>query len=292
MTRSRRSGFTLVELLVSIAIIGVLVALLLPAVQAAREAARDAHCKSNLHQIAVAMQRHDGSYKCLPPAGQFDVKGITASAFVRILPFLEDDQLYKHYDFALPTSDPKNKEVVAQTIGVYVCPSMVLPDADPIGGRSSYGVCTGSGYCRYPLNPVDGKPDPGNHNGAIIDRIRGKVRVADISHQDGTSKTICVGDLDYGLTNAAEKSAGSIKGGSTQWALAYPGVTWSSMAGVFNSDRLVTGFLEWETFRSDHPGGVNFAMVDGSVRRVDDDTHPDLLKRLAERNDGQSTEGF
>jgi prepilin-type processing-associated H-X9-DG protein len=64
------------------------------------------------------------------------------------------------------------------------------------------------------------------------------------------------------------------------------------MAGVFNSDRLVTGFLEWETFRSEHPGGVNFAMVDGSVQRIDDDTHADVLKHLAERNDGHVLEAF
>jgi prepilin-type N-terminal cleavage/methylation domain-containing protein/prepilin-type processing-associated H-X9-DG protein len=281
-------GFTLVELLVSIAIIGTLVALLLPAVQAAREAARDAQCKSNLRQIALAMQRHDGSYRQLPQSGSLG----EASAFVRILPFLEEEQLLKRYDFSLPASDPKNKEVVGQSISVFFCPSLVLPDSEPIGGRSGYGVCTGSGYCRYPINPVTGEADPANHNGAIVDRLRGKVRVADISRQDGASKTAIVGDLDYGLVNAAEKSAGSIIGGSTKWAMAYPGVSLCSMAGVFNSDRLVTGFLEWETFRSEHPGGVNFAMVDGSVQRIDDDTHADVLKHLAERNDGHVLEAF
>jgi prepilin-type N-terminal cleavage/methylation domain-containing protein/prepilin-type processing-associated H-X9-DG protein len=292
MNPTRRRAFTLVELLVSIAIIGTLIALLLPAVQAAREAARDSQCRSNLHQIAIAMQQHDNSYRMLPPAGKFGAKGLSASAFFQILPFMEEDTLFKAYDHSVSADDAKNKDVVSSTIPVFLCPSMVLPDNEPVGGRSSYGVSTGSGYCRYPVNPIDGKPDLSNHNGVIIDRIRGKVRVADVSRQDGSSKTIVVGDLDYGLVNAAEKSAGVINGGSTRWATAYPGVTWASMAGVFNSDRLVTGFLEWETFRSEHPGGVNFAMVDGSVRRVNDDTHPDVLKRLAERNDGQSLDSI
>lgn len=286
----RSSGFTLVELLVSIAIIAVLVALLLPAVQAAREAARDARCRSNLTQIGLAMQQHDNTFKQLPSARQTRFPNRFGSAFLPILPYLEEGNLLRQYDWSINPFDEPNRKLAEKTISVMVCPSMALPDSDQIGGRSSYGICTGSGYCRYPIRPSDGKPDPTNHNGAIIDRVRGTTSVATISRQDGTTATILAGDLDYGLANAAERSAGQIVGGSTKWAMAYPGVTWCSMAGVFNSDRLVTGFLEWETFRSDHVGGVNLLFVSGSVRRVADETATDVLRYLAERNDGQMFE--
>jgi hypothetical protein len=64
------------------------------------------------------------------------------------------------------------------------------------------------------------------------------------------------------------------------------------MAGVFNSDRLVTGFMEWETFRSDHVAGVNFVFVSGAVRWVADETATDVLRQLAERDDGLALQGF
>ena len=103
-------GFTLVELLVVIAIIGVLVALLLPAVQAAREAARRAQCQNNLRQLAVAALNHEGTHKHLPP-GRYGCDGAgtqncspnawsrAASGFLPMLPFLEEQMLYDSIDF-------------------------------------------------------------------------------------------------------------------------------------------------------------------------------------------------
>ncbi|MDZ4817572.1 MAG: DUF1559 domain-containing protein [Planctomycetota bacterium] len=285
------AGFTLVELLVVIAIIGILVAMLLPAIQAAREAARRITCTNNLHQIGMGMLLFDHNYKRLPAAIQTHPstgEHLMGSAFISILPFMEESVLYSRYDMTKGPTDGTNLEVTRTKLPVFLCPSMVTPSGGTDGGVASYGVCTGSGYCRYPLRTSDQKPDLTNHNGAIVDPIRGPTKVAVISMQDGTSKTVMVGELDYGLINIKERSGGSIDGGSTVWGTAYPGMTWCSMAGVFNSDRLVTGFLEWETFRSDHSGGVNFVMVDGSVQFISEETHPDILDRLAERNDGQS----
>ncbi|MGD9645930.1 MAG: DUF1559 domain-containing protein [Pirellulales bacterium] len=280
------AGFTLVELLVVIAIVGLLVAMLLPAVQAAREAARRTQCQNNLRQIAHAAQQYDHNNGQLPYARVGGDHG-EASAFVALLPSLEQEGLYRRFDQTLGIFEATNAEISSLKLSVFICPSMALPDAAETPGYASYGISTGSGYCRYPLRIADLQPDPTNHNGAIIDPIRGHTSIADISNSDGTSNTILVGELDFGLTNIAQRTGGGIVGGSTQWARAYPGSTWCSMAGVFNSDRLITGFLEWETFRSDHSGGVFFVFVDSSVRFVRDTAQPDLLKHLAEREDGQ-----
>lgn len=315
MRRSKApsAGFSLIELLIVVAIIGALVALLLPVVQAAREAARRAQCQSHLRQIGLAMHQHDNALGLLPPARQLDQPDPTrpdrtisrlGSAFLAILPYLEAAAVFAQHDFRLDPYDGVNSASDNVNLPVFLCPAMTftLPETTtPSGPRgsfgdvqqgiSSYGICTGSGYCRYPLRITDNQPDPTNHNGAIVDPIRGRVSIADISAADGSSMTFLAGELDYGLANFAERTAGQISGGTTKWAMAYPGVTWCSLAGVFNSDRLITGFLEWETFRSDHPGGVNMAFVDGSVRFIVENTASDVLKQLAERADGKAIDG-
>ena len=280
------AGFTLVELLVVIAIIGVLIALLLPAVQAAREAGRRTQCQNNLRQIGHAAHLYDNTLGQLPYARVGGDHG-EASTFVALLPCLEQEGLFRRYQQQLGPFAGTNAEISGLRLSVFICPTMALPDAAETPGYASYGISTGSDYCRYPLRIADAQPDPTNHNGAIIDPVRGHTSIAHIANADGSSNTVMIGELDYGLTNMAQRTGGSMVGGSTQWARAYPGTTWCSMAGVFNSDRLITGFLEWETFRSDHSGGAYFLFVDCSVRFVRDTATPDVLKHLAEREDGQ-----
>src|SRR5687767_402597 len=96
-----RSAFTLVELLVVIAIIGILIALLLPAVQAAREAARTTQCKNNLHQLALGVQHYHETHKHLPRywgwelGDKSDNRGVWGNWFVHILPYIEQDAVYE-----------------------------------------------------------------------------------------------------------------------------------------------------------------------------------------------------
>lgn len=123
---TRRSAFTLVELLVVIAIIGVLVALLLPAVQAAREAANRMSCSNNLKQIGIAFHNYHDVHKTFPRF-QYTQTGISAyqspGAFVMILPFMEQGALFDQYVFNRPHNDVTNNPVVKTVISAFNCPS-------------------------------------------------------------------------------------------------------------------------------------------------------------------------
>ena len=296
----RTRGFTLVELLIVVAIIGLLIALLLPAVQAARESARRSQCTNNLRQIGLAMHTFDEAKRRLPsaetwypdttaPAGK---KFTGGSAFLALLPYLEQTALCSQYDPKQSISAVVNKPITAATLPVFCCPSMVFQfGGEPSPGWSSYGVCTGSNYGHFA-----NQADPEYHNGAIVDpqprgvaARRRSTNIGDISGMDGSTNTFLAGDLDYGLSNiaAVSGSTGGEFGGSTRWADGYPFSCQASTAGVFNSTRIVTPFLEWYTFRSDHPHGVNMLMVDGSARFVAETTSPVTLKNLAKCDDAQ-----
>jgi len=128
----QRRAFTLVELLVVIAIIGVLVAMLLPAVQAAREAARRTQCINNLKQIALGLHNHHDTHRSLPTAwadweGLWSEPLLATHANVAILPFLEDKSVADLYDRRVPWNHANNKRVASLMPAVYQCPSN--PDA-------------------------------------------------------------------------------------------------------------------------------------------------------------------
>jgi prepilin-type N-terminal cleavage/methylation domain-containing protein len=139
-TRSRRRGFTLIELLVVIAIIGILVALLLPAVQQAREAARRTQCRNNLRQIGLAMHNYTDAFGCLPPSMAI-VPQVTTNAswsiHGRLLPYMDQANLYAQIDLQQAWSSPKNAAVVSgYRVPVYLCvsdPKINIP-------RSTSGV--------------------------------------------------------------------------------------------------------------------------------------------------------
>ena len=123
----RRRAFTLVELLVVMAIIGILISLLLPAVQAVREAARRTQCQNHLRQIGLALHNYHAAYRKFPPGGlevRPQVRGgkqLAWSAFV--LPFLEESAAFAEVDFRYPFDDPVNQRAAARVIETYLCPS-------------------------------------------------------------------------------------------------------------------------------------------------------------------------
>ena len=294
--RQRPGGFTLVELLVVIAIIGMLVALLLPAVQAAREAARRSQCGGNLRQLALAMHSYQDTNGILPPAGlqpgtaDWDR---SASGFVSILPYHEEKELFDAWNFRIgPDYDP-NLTLIKRPLAIHRCPST------PFETHRTDGICSNQpAYSSYALSTGtffrarrSYTPDPIvlEHNGAFVHFGKGYYRVGldDISAADGTSSTLLIGEMGFSLVNS---TGTCVNGGSTQWAIAYPGQGLASTSGTFNATLNVQA--EIETFRSEHPGGVYFAMADGSLRFIDELVDARVLNALATRDGGEMLDGF
>jgi prepilin-type N-terminal cleavage/methylation domain-containing protein/prepilin-type processing-associated H-X9-DG protein len=275
--KALRPGFTLIELLVVIAIIGILMALLLPAVQAAREAGRRTHCRNNLHQIAIAVHLYHDTENRLPWASSgFGGPGVgmLRSGFVDILPYVEQAQNYQLYNPSLPWNDPANVAVTRQELPFYLCPSMArryptCQSRDRAQGSYVFSIASSqSGHA------------PGK-DGMLVWQLEGQTTFGSVI--DGLSNTFMIGETDYGLENYFCTGTAETRGGLGEWGTGYPGYSQGTMVGVYNAERLITGTSELWTFRSDHPGGAYFAMGDGSVQLVRTQTNPAVLRALVTR---------
>jgi prepilin-type N-terminal cleavage/methylation domain-containing protein/prepilin-type processing-associated H-X9-DG protein len=307
--RKPRHGFTLVELLVVIAIIGVLVALLLPAIQAARESARRARCSNNLRQLALACHNHEQVLNTLPrggtdpglpvPAGANDESccgenGAYWTWIARILPFAEQDALYKAAN--IPTNTiGQSKQHVAVPLQIVFCPSsnmlaqktMPNPADFPAGTMQLAVTCykgnQGSNWdVGNWLNIRYGSVREGMREGdGVLFRndARGlpKLRLNQIT--DGTSNTIMIGEV---IPEVEVRNAWAYANG------AY--ATCAIPINVKDTNRQWFPPGQWQnnySFRSRHPGGAQFAFADGSVHFLSDNIAIGTYRALATRDVGE-----
>jgi len=301
----RKHGFTLVELLVVIAIIGVLIALLLPAVQQAREAARRMQCSNNMKQLGLAFHNYHDTY------GQFMTGGDESWQFYalgwvpRIFPFIEQGTRYEAME-ALATnymmtrspyrSHNQDNPIFGAVPGI-TCPSSAL------GELSSDQVVTAN----FPYHDVQGGVHyRGNAGSVDIDFVapttsgragytksgviypESRTRFADII--DGTTNTFLLGETSKisatGFNGLKPWTWGSTSYNATEWLMIdhkmvqYP----INYPGSFGNNST--------PFSSYHPGGAMFVLCDGSVKFLTETMYLDTLKAVATRNNGEVVSGL
>jgi prepilin-type N-terminal cleavage/methylation domain-containing protein/prepilin-type processing-associated H-X9-DG protein len=288
MRRGSLRGFTLVELLVVIAIIGILVGLLLPAVQSAREAARRMQCSNNLKQIGLGLLNYESSTKRLPPGG---IESNFISGFASILPYLEQGNIYQQYDFALYYTHPYNVAVSKQKIATYLCPSTNIPRDVPANATTSSGAAIEVGSAAtYLLNEGTNQymAECDGAFPAIYTTYRNRfLKIGDFT--DGTSNTIAVGETTYDFPQYRWSASipaplgGTVRWGTARWIVGYPRVGMGSTLFPLNATRVsITG-----GYTSQHPGGANFSFIDGSVRFVSNSVDAIALNAVSTRAKGE-----
>jgi prepilin-type N-terminal cleavage/methylation domain-containing protein/prepilin-type processing-associated H-X9-DG protein len=284
------SGFTLVELLVVIGIIGVLVALLLPAVQAARESSRRSACVNNLRQIGIALQSYESSRRSLPAGylSQFTSTGDDTGPgwgwAALLLDYLEESTLRSRIQLDRPIEDPVNLQVITRPVAVFLCPSddptsTWFPCRDVAGTMKICEVAS--------VNYVGmfGNSEPGVDGSGLFFR-NSRIRFGEIS--DGTTHTIALGERAHRLGKSTW--AGSVTGatpvpGDGDGIGIYEPEHGSTMvlgqAGEHKSPGDPTG--EEDMFYSMHRGGVNFVFADAHVAFLTSDMDSTVFEALSTR---------
>lgn len=309
---ARNSGFTLVELLVVIAIIGILIALLLPAVQAAREAARRTRCLNNLKQLGLACQNYHSARKCFPPS----VNEYAASYLVYLLPYVEEQALSSMINRKVHIRDDVNKPAWSRPLSVARCPSQhddgtthidSLTDGAPNiprgnDWRSHYYAVLGAKPKHDPANeddcpgtlpygPLKGPCWAGSGSGAWANNgIMYPESATSVRHvTDGTSKTLIIGESSWDFGIARVWAVGSLYSPSNKshhWAT-YAARNIAVPINTLTSARFM-GSPNDISFGSLHPGGAHFALADGSSRYLSENIDLKTYKALASRAVGET----
>jgi prepilin-type N-terminal cleavage/methylation domain-containing protein len=291
-----RQAFTLIELLVVIAIIGVLIALLLPAVQKAREAANRVKCQNNLHQIGIALHLYHGDHGYFPSGYIWkptlpDVPTHTDpgwSWIALMLPYIEQDNMHRQINFGSAVGDPSNEWVRTTILSLFVCPTdprtglFQVPTSTGLlinAATNSYAACYG-GLGEIGL-------EPGTGDGIFYRNSR--TRFADIT--DGTSNTFAVGEraarfaktpwvgaISDGLVNVEPDAPV----GRPEVQLAAVQLLAHAGGHPLNDNR-----SDADDFWTPHIGTGFFLFADGSVRPVSIQTDVTVINALATRRGGE-----
>ncbi len=308
-------AFTLVELLVVIAIIGILVALLLPAVQAAREAARRTQCVNNLKQVGVGFHNYHDTFRVLPPAyviqpggggvhGDPDPETRDAGPGwawgTLLLPFLEQSALHATFDFNLPCWAPENSEPAQTQLSVFLCPSatnttrpMVVRNAggDELAtfGRSTYVVNAGrDAPWDYAVDSYQGIADGPLYRNS-------PTRFADVT--DGLSNTVFGGEHHPLVSDKTWVGVvpGAVVCPTPQFAFSDCDAA-ATLVNVHSGPAGSEGYVihppnnplaHVDAMYAQHPGGCNVLLGDGSVRFVSETINQLTWAALATRAGGE-----
>jgi prepilin-type N-terminal cleavage/methylation domain-containing protein len=303
----RTSGFTLVELLVVIAIIGILVALLLPAVQSARESARRTQCSNNLKQIGLAIHNFEDKFQRLPPTHintSSNTRGLTI--FVVLLPYLEQEALFTQFDLSSDYTAAANVAAYGQNganLSVYQCPTrrtgVKMSDNQPRVGATGDYACTSVGTSNWQwqwqepsilFGPmIGGHREPGQ---------RYRMRLGFNDTLDGLSNTAFIGEKHVFIKDIGK---GGVSGGSADGNIYLTEQTaWYESHSVRNMDHpfgLARGNFDtlaserYKMFGSWHSNVCQFVYGDASVRSLRNNIDRTTLRRLGDRRDGENVVG-
>ncbi|HWE37977.1 MAG TPA: DUF1559 domain-containing protein [Isosphaeraceae bacterium] len=281
-SKPARAAFTLIELLVVLAIIGVLIALLLPAVQMSREAARRIQCCNNLMQIGLALQGYESSHNVFPP-GVVDVgngplsntpTGYHFGWFVRVLPYLEQKNLFHSFNFDVSVYNSENMTARSMHFTFLSCPTDYAPFQANAASPSGAEWMTNYAACHHDVEA----PIAADNHGVFF--LNSHVRLEDID--DGASNTIFAGervkkDVTLGWssgTRATLRNTGTPVNAGLVRSLSVPMPPPPSAAYVGG-------------FGSYHAGGANFLLGDGSVRFLKSGVSGRMYQLLGHRDDGE-----
>ena len=295
---------TLIELLVVIGIIGILTAILIPAVQMARESSRRSACQNNLKQIGLGILHYESIHSKYPPgkkwSGPPNDPGSFAMAWSSfMLEHIEQSTLHNQINFKVSFTDPSNLPATTQTISVYLCPSTGRIEAhrNSDGHLFNLGGLPGEGLGCIDYLGVSG-PDKDAKNPVthiVYGRQRGVLIGTKGLHQaektepppitatqikDGLSNTICVAECTGRGVSIKNGVIDSLHGA---WA---SGSNVSHIDGSINEKTPKVWYAE--QIHSDHPGGAHLMMCDGSVHFVPRSTSNTVIRSMASRDGGET----